>query len=255
MAARSFVFPVLELEEDESLGERVNQLVKLSENFLIPQAFIIKPEAYLEFLTFNKLNKKIKHLLNSLDEGSAKSKMEVRNHIKKYLEQSVIPERIVKEILKEYQKIGGIFHHGEVSVSLSFANNNVSPIKVKGDAALLNVIKSLWIKLFPSGLLENPAIIVSKNEKGKKGKIRTSSKLIRSKYDFTSKEKEKLEELVKRFKKEFYLPYEINFLMRNNTTYILGIVPETQIEKEIFPETNYTIVSNSLGKRNSQILS
>lgn len=245
MAARNFVSSVPELEEDESLGERVNQLVKLSENFLVPQAFIVKPQAYLEFLTFNKLNKKIKHLLGTIDSTSSKSLRDTSKYIKRLLRDSVIPTYILNEIISEYKKMGGVFNHAKVSVYSSTSGSTKVVKQVKGDSSLIHTIKEIWTCLYSSN--HNPTIVVEKSINGKRGKIRTTTKLIKTFDELSSKDRENLEKLVDKFKKEFYFPHEIDWLINDNKIYVLKIRPETNNDSEIsFPEINYSIIRNSV---------
>lgn len=246
MAARSFVSSILDLaEEDGDLGEKVNQLIKLrNAGFDIPPGFVIKSVAFAEFLKKNNLNKKIKHLLNTVDLELPKSVRDTANHITKHIEESEIPEYITKEIVKEYKKISGILHHGKVSIHLSHPDEVLTIQFVAGDSSVLHTVKSFWSKLFTKQ--SNPTIVVQKTITGKTGKIRSSTKLIRTPHNLTNKERLSLESLVEKFKKEFYLPHEIDFVIKGNKTYILKITPESHVEESsYFPETHYKILKNS----------
>lgn len=246
MAARDFVIPFSDLlEEDYTLGEKVNQIIKLKNaGFEVPPGFVIKPEAFIEYIKKNKLDRKIKHLLNSVNLDLPKSVKDTASYISKNFEESIIPEEVLKEIVSEYKKIGGILHHSEVSVHLS--RPGVLKIEfVKGDTSVLHSVKSFWGRIF-GHQDTNHAIVVQKNITGKIGKIRSSSKLIRTSFDLSRKDRYNLENLVEKFKKSFYLPHEIDFVIKGDKTYILKITPESHVEDtSTFPETHYKIIKNS----------
>ncbi len=249
MAAQKYVFSIKDLEEDEELGEKVNQLIKLRKaQFLIPDSFVIKSLAYFDFLKGNRLEKKIKHLLGTVDFKKAKSIKETAIHINKHLAGSDIPNEILKEILNAYKKLGGILEHAHVNIFFSHILKENSSHIVRGDAALLDRIKTNWAMIYsPSTPKVNPTSIIQKVLNGKKGKIKTSTKQIKTSSDLSKKETENLEDMVKKFKKEFYMPYEIDWAIDKDKVYVLKIRPETNFggKSLIFPETHYQIYKNS----------
>lgn len=249
MAAQKYVFSIKDLEEDEELGEKVNQLIKLRKaEFLIPDSFVIKAKAYFDFLKENKLEKKIKHLLGTVDLKRAKSVKDTAFHINKHLLGSNIPNEILKEILNAYKKLGGILEHAHVNVFFSHILKEYPSHNLKGDASLIDKIKENWTSAYsPSSPKLNPTLIIQKALNGKKGKIKTSTKQIRASSDLSEKNIDSLEDMVKKFKKEFYMPYEIDWVIDKDKVYILKIRPETSIgeKKMVFPETHYQIFKNS----------
>lgn len=248
MAAQNHAISISEVQSDENLGEKVNLFIKLQNSgFLIPNSFVIKSQAYFDFLKENDLEKKVKHLLGTVDLNKAKSILETASYINRHIAQSDIPNHILKEILKEYKKLSGILNHAHVQVSFSHVSNLPSH-EIKGDAALLTKIKENWISIYqPKSPKVNPTLVVQKMLKGKIGKIRTSTKQIKTLNPLSKIETESLENLVVKFKKEFYMPHEIDWTIDNGKTYIIKIKPETHIDshKTFFSETNYTIVRNS----------
>ncbi|HKC14851.1 MAG TPA: PEP/pyruvate-binding domain-containing protein [Patescibacteria group bacterium] len=249
MAAQNYVTSLGKLENDESHGEKVNQLIKLkAAGFLIPDSFIVKAEAYLDFLKANNIEKKIKHLLGTVDLEKAKSVKDTAFYIKRHLEESSIPNQILNEILREYKNLGGVLHHAHINVSFSHVSKGIPSHSLKGDASLINIIKEKWLSIYsPTTPTVNPTLIVQKIVKGKTGTIRTSTKSINTKFLLSKKETEYLENLVSKFKKEFYMPHEIDWAIDGNKTYVLKIKPETHIDshKTFFPETHFSIIKNS----------
>jgi len=222
-------------EKNESLGVRVNDLINLiNHGFDVSDAFVLTQKAYLDFLSHNNLEKKVKHLLTS---GAS-------NFVDKHLKQAELPKNLIDEILKEYKKFGTV---------LEDANVNVNGQKIGGDAALIEKIRELWSgRLEGGGSLadrrgENNAILVQKIHYGKHGKLRTSSKFINTIYSLSDEEIFILENLIAKFKKLFYLPYEIDFTLEKGKALINKIKPEAHVALQNLEvsETHYKIIRNS----------
>lgn len=247
MAAQKYVLSITELDENEDHGEKAKQLLRLRTlGFSIPESFIVTAKAYFDFIKENRLETKIKHLLNTVDLEKAKSVKDTSSHIQKHIMESVIPKEIIESILKEYKKLGGILNHSHVRVYFSDVQRFPSG-NIKGDAALIHNIKENWLSIFsPQSPKVNPSLIIQKVINGKSGKIRTSTKQIKTTSLLSQIEIQKLEDLVNKFKKEFYMPYEIEWVIKDKI-YILKINPETYNEtaQSIFPETHYKIYNNS----------
>lgn len=246
--AAQYVASVFDLKDEQDLGEKVNQLLKLNfAGFSIPPTFVIKPQAYTEFLDFNKLGKKISHLLGTVDFEKAKSVQDTALYIKKHMSESEIPEKVLKEIISEFRKINGILHHREFDIFLSNHLMHFPTHSVRGDSSLVEAVKSMWINLYPILPASNPTLIVQRKVIGKTGKIKTSTKLIKSSDDLSLKDKINLETLVDKFKKEFYFPHEIDWVINLSGIHILKIKPETNVDatNTNFAETDYVITRNS----------
>jgi len=213
-------------EESELLGKKVNDLINLvSHGFEIAESFVITHRAYLDFLKENNLDDKIKHLL------SAGLDKDILNHLK----DTRTPTNLTKEILKAYENLGTVLEDVEVKVNGE---------KIKGDAALVEKIRQLWISLYPS---KNANIIVQKVHFGKHGKVRTSSKFINSIHPFSDNETTLLENMLSKFKNLFYLPHEIDFTLEKGKVVINKIKPETHVASNDIPthDTGYKIIVNS----------
>lgn len=249
MAARNFAVSISKAkEEDESYGEKANQLIKLrSLGFLTPQTFLVTPKAYFEFIKSNDLDKKISHLLGVVDFEKAKSVQDIASHIEKYLTKSEIPNHILKDILYEYKNLGGLLNHAKANVFLSHVKNGLKVHKVTGDASLINEIKNHWFSIYsPKSPKTNPTIVIQKIEKGKNGKIKTSTKQVQTPFNLNKEDVEALEALVSKFKKEFYFPHEIDFVINGDKVFVLKITPETSLETHApFPEYHFSIIRNS----------
>lgn len=249
MAAQGFAISISHLkEEDDSLGEKANQLIKLQKaEFLIPQTFIVTPKAYFEFIKHNDLDKKIGHLLGVVDLEKAKSVKDVASYIEKYVTKSAIPDHVLKEILDEYKKLGGILSHSKANVFLSHIKNGLETHKITGDASLIDKIKNHWFSIYSPVIPKtNPTLIIQNSVEGKNGKIRTSTKQINTSFDLSKLEVGDLENIITKFKKSFYFPHEIDWVINNKDIYIIKIKPETENKTNSFlPETHFTITRNS----------
>lgn len=230
-------------EENESQGIRVNDLINLiSHGFDVSDAFVLTQKAYSDFLGHNNLEKKVKHLLTS---GAF-------NFVDKHLKQTELPKNLIDEILKEYKKFGTVLEDANVNVYFSHFSDSPTA-KIGGDAALLEKIRQLWSgRLEGGGSLadrrgENNTILVQKIHYGKHGKLRTSSKFINTIYSLSDEEIIILENLIIKFKKLFYLPYEIDFTLEKGKVLINKIKPETHVALKNLetPETHYKIIRNS----------
>lgn len=224
MAARIFTLSEI-LEENESLGKKVNDLINLAAHgFKIADSFVITHQAYLDFLKENNLDNKIKHLLSAgLDKEAIK-----------HLRDSRLPAGLINEILEAYKNLGTVLEDAEVKINGE---------KIRGDASLIEKIRKLWIALYPS---ENATIIIQRVHFGKHGKVRTSSKFINSIHPFSTNEATLLENMLSKFKNLFFLPHEIDFTLEKGKVIINRIRPETHVGAENAPhETGYKIIVNS----------
>src|SRR3989344_8731706 len=82
-----------------NLGEMVGA------GFNVPNGFIITSHAYFDFLKTNKLDIKIKHLLNTANFNSPDSLNQVSALIKREILSSDLSPALVSEILKAYKAL------------------------------------------------------------------------------------------------------------------------------------------------------
>lgn len=249
MAAQGFALSISGIKEtDEDFGEKANQLIKLQNSeFLIPETFLITSKAYHEFIKSNNLDKKISHLLGTVDLGKPKSIKDIASNIEKYITKSDIPNHVMKEILSEYKKLGGVLSHAKANIILSHVKNGLETHEISGDASLIDKIKSHWLSIYsPGSPKTNPTLVIQKIVKGKNGRIRTSTKQIKTPFNLTKKDIELLENLVSKIKKNLYFPHEIDWVIDGNSVYVLKLVPETPSSPStFFPETHFSITHNS----------
>src|SRR3989344_3827708 len=72
----------------------------------VPPGFVVSAQAYQYFIDSNNLRHKIKDFLNKLDPENTKMLSEASSLIKKLDVSSTMPQDLVEEIVKSYQKLG-----------------------------------------------------------------------------------------------------------------------------------------------------
>ena len=124
---------------------------------MLNEGFAITHHAYFRFLRDNKLDIKIKHLLETVNFARGDSVTQVSSYIKKLVTTSKVPDSIIYRIFGHYQdiKASSVLMHlfiisgdplqGKV---LEEKTHNVS-----GEAVLFDTIRSLWSLLFEPQLL------------------------------------------------------------------------------------------------------
>src|SRR5438270_912590 len=101
-------FSDIDKEDLELVGGKGANLGEMKKiGFPIPNGFILTTYAYQKFLSENKLDEKIHHLINATDINTSASLDNTQKVIKKYIMQGELPEALVKDVFKAYKKLGG----------------------------------------------------------------------------------------------------------------------------------------------------
>ena len=146
-------------EDVDLVGGKGANLGEMTQaGFPVPNGFIITSKAYYDFIKENKLDVKIKHLLNTVNFDKHDSLTQVSGHIKKEILSSPLSEELTSEILKSYKKLSGVLDGALVAVrssataedlpTASFAGQQETYLNVKGEANLLEKVKEGWASLF-----------------------------------------------------------------------------------------------------------
>lgn len=124
---------------------------------MLNEGFAVTHHAYFRFLRDNKLDIKIKHLLETINFTRTDSVVQVSSYIKKIITTSKMPDNITYRIFGHYQDIKA------PSVFLRFFIVSGDPLQnkvleektreVSGEAVLFDTIRSLWSLLFEPQLL------------------------------------------------------------------------------------------------------
>ncbi|MGB9706620.1 MAG: phosphoenolpyruvate synthase [Microgenomates group bacterium] len=136
----------------------------------VPQGFVITARAYFDFLKENKLEPKIKDILEKINPQDPQSFNEASQKIKNLIISGKISPSLAKEIIDNYLKLGGLLRQALVAIrssataedlpQASFAGQQASFLNIKGEANVVEKIKECWASLF------EPRAIFYRQEKG-----------------------------------------------------------------------------------------
>ena len=137
-------------------GANLGEMAKA--DFPVPDGFITTAYAYFNFLKENNLEKKINHLVNTINFEEPHSLKQVSSHIKREIMSGVFSDDFKVEIYKYYKKLGGTLSDPLVAVrssataedlpDASFAGQQETYLNVKGESNLILSIKKCWASLF-----------------------------------------------------------------------------------------------------------
>ncbi len=205
--------------------------------FPLSPAFIITSNAYREFLKYNNLDVKIKHLLNAINYDNQKSIKEITAHIKNYILAGQMPKILAQKIFKAYRQLGGILKDSALDLEVSFSDKSSAGKKIKnirGESVLLEKIKLIWSSFLPN---KYPSIIVSKVLENSISGVMLTDDFSISKHSIGDSQIMELVLLGRKLKKHLYFPQEIHWSIYKNKIYFTKIRPMTFIKnanKKVF---------------------
>lgn len=216
--------------EDEYLvGTKAAYLADLvSSGFPFPPAFIVTSDAYREFLKYNNLETKTKHLLNVINYNDQKSVKEITKHIQNYILAGQIPKTLSRKIFKAYGQFGELLRDSLVNLETSYLDKHFIGKKfknIKGESALLEKIKLIWSSVFAPE--KYPYIIVSKVLENSISGVMLTDDFSVSKHSISDSQIMELVLLGRKLKKYLYFPQEINWAVYKNKVYFTNIKPIT----------------------------
>lgn len=139
-------------------GKGANLGEMASANFPVPPGFIVTANAYYTFLKENRLATKIQHLLQTINFDKHESLAQVSLHIKKAVIHADVSEDLTRDIVKAYNKLGGMLTDATVAIrssataedlpTASFAGQQETFLNVKGDTNVVVKVKEAWASLF-----------------------------------------------------------------------------------------------------------
>jgi len=159
-------------KEDIALvgGKGANLGEMASFDIPVPEGFVVTSKAYFDFLRENKLELKIKDVLEKINPQDPQSFNEASGKIKKLILGGKISPQLAKEIIDNYLKLGGLLKNALVAIrssataedlpTASFAGQQASFLNIKGEANVLEKVKECWASLF------EPRAIFYRQEKG-----------------------------------------------------------------------------------------
>jgi pyruvate, water dikinase len=152
-------------KEDISLvglkGANLGEMLKA--NIPIPQGFVVCTQAFFEFIKNNKIDFKILHLLNTVNEYDPNSFNQVRQLIRQYVLDGEISKQLSLDIYNNYKHLSQIkdtnvaVRSSLVNESISFKNYvlNDSFLNIKGETNILLKIKECWAMFIVSSIINS----------------------------------------------------------------------------------------------------
>ena len=141
---------LLDRENIGKEGEKIGALIQ--EKFPLPEGFIISATGYMQFLTENKLDKKITHLLTTLHYDYPETVIQIANHINKMIMEAPFSDEFYEALRTNYSKL----HAKRISMR-AFSHTKDFPLHTSQvaenfDEVLLR-IKDVWAAHFSAYLL------------------------------------------------------------------------------------------------------
>ncbi len=139
---------------------------------LVPNGFVVTSRAYFDFIESNQLGQKIRSILETTNVHNPSELNQASEQIKQLIIKSPVPDRIGKEIVKAYFKLGGLFGLKQALVAIrssataedlpdaSFAGQQETFLNIRGEANVVNHVRQAWASLF------TPRAIFYRQEKG-----------------------------------------------------------------------------------------
>ncbi|MBN8850759.1 MAG: phosphoenolpyruvate synthase [Sphingobacteriales bacterium 50-39] len=144
--------------KNASLGEMIQNLSALG--ISIPGGFVITVEAYNHFVAHNKLDEKIRQLVNGIDHNNVESLRRCGLSIRQLIRNSPFPKELSNEIIEAYYKLSKLYSQEATDVAVrssataedlpnaSFAGQQETYLNVRGPAALMDSVRNCFASLF-----------------------------------------------------------------------------------------------------------
>lgn len=143
--------------KNASLGEMINKLKRLG--IKVPEGFAITATAYKHFLQYNKIEDKLKKLLDKIDAKTLNNLSGIAKQCREIVTQATLPEDVKKAILQSYTSMVAE-DKGAIAVAVrssataedlptaSFAGQHDSFLNVDGEENLLLAVHKCYVSLF-----------------------------------------------------------------------------------------------------------
>src|SRR5882757_2534399 len=144
--------------KNASLGEMISHLTGLG--IRIPGGFVVTVQAYKEFISFNDLEHRIKHIINEMDVDDLDSLRHCGMKIRQLIAGGEFPQPLADEIVKKYQELSELYKMANIDVAVrssataedlpdaSFAGQQDTYLNISTPHSLLTSIRSCFASLF-----------------------------------------------------------------------------------------------------------
>ncbi|HUW21910.1 MAG TPA: phosphoenolpyruvate synthase [Candidatus Bathyarchaeia archaeon] len=137
-------------------GANLGEMTKIG--LPVPPGFVVTVKAYFEFILKNELKNPIIKILNQIKTDETEAYNEASQQIKRLIEKGTIPKEIALDIMKAYLSMGRGLRNVLVAVrssataedlpTASFAGQQATFLNIKGEANVVNRVRSCWASLF-----------------------------------------------------------------------------------------------------------
>lgn len=137
-------------------GANLGEMVKA--NFPVPNGFIITANTYFRFIRENKLDNKIKKILDGTNVDSPKELENASVSVKKLILSITVPEYLAKEIARYYSRLSNPFNNSLVAIrssataedlpTASFAGQQETYLNISGESNVILKVRDCWASLF-----------------------------------------------------------------------------------------------------------
>ncbi|HIL26997.1 MAG TPA: phosphoenolpyruvate synthase, partial [Nitrospinaceae bacterium] len=144
--------------KNASLGEMIQNLSKLGVN--IPDGFALTVEAYWEFINYNKLDEKIRSLLQKMKKDDLVSLRKTGLEIRQIIRNGEWPEELEEELKARYTKLSQQYGTDITDVAVrssataedlpdaSFAGQQETYLNVRGPQQILTSVRNCFASLY-----------------------------------------------------------------------------------------------------------
>lgn len=144
--------------KNASLGEMINALSPLGVK--IPFGFIVTAKAYKYFISYNKLDEKIREALDGLDVSDIKDLAKRGHQVRELIKAGTMPPDLENGIVEAYEKLSKMYNTHAVDVAVrssataedlpdaSFAGQQETYLNVVGAQNVIIAIKNGFASLF-----------------------------------------------------------------------------------------------------------
>jgi len=144
--------------KNASLGEMYRELKK--QGVPVPNGFALTADAYRAFLTYNKLDKKIKEVLKGLDVKNVRALSKAGEKVRNLILSGDFPKDMAEEISNSYKTLSQESKKDKTDVAVrssataedlpdaSFAGQQETYLNVRGEKMLMSSVKKCLASLF-----------------------------------------------------------------------------------------------------------
>ncbi|SMP19088.1 phosphoenolpyruvate synthase [Desulfurobacterium pacificum] len=144
--------------KNASLGEMIRKLSP--KGIKIPYGFVVTAEAYRYFISYNRLDKKIRDILERIDVSNVKELEEGSREIRNLIRSGRFPEDLKAQVIEAYQELSQRYGVENVDVAVrssataedlpnaSFAGQQETYLNVRGTCKVLDSIRKCFASLF-----------------------------------------------------------------------------------------------------------